>query len=75
MLAEKLGMDPLDLAVRSFGHEWGTIPDKSLVAVLREGAERIGWREKRHAPGAGPLDEGERVRGVVFSFHPGWHAE
>lgn len=75
VLAEKLGLDPLDLAVRSFGHEWGTIPDKSLVAVLREGAERIGWREKRYAPGAGPLYEGERVRGVGFSFHPGWHAE
>ncbi|MBI2518866.1 MAG: molybdopterin-dependent oxidoreductase [Bdellovibrio sp.] len=72
MLAEKLGMDPIDLAVKNFGHEWGSMPDKSLVAVLNEGAERIGWREKRHKPGADP---GTKKRGVGFSFHPAWHAE
>lgn len=72
MLAEKLGMDPIDLAIKNFGHEWGTRPDKSLVAVLKAGAEGIGWREKRHKPGA---DLGIKKRGVGFSFHPAWHAE
>ena len=71
VLAEKLGMDPLDLAVKNFGHAWESLPDKSLSAVLREGARRIGW-DKRRAPGAG---KGERRRGKGFSFHPGWHAE
>jgi xanthine dehydrogenase molybdenum-binding subunit len=42
------------------------------VAVLSAGAERIGWREKRHKPGDYP---GARKRGVGFSLHPAWHAE
>jgi xanthine dehydrogenase molybdenum-binding subunit len=72
MLAEKLDMDPIDLAFKNFGHEWGSRPDKSLVAVLNIGAEKIGWKEKRHKPGA---DKGVKKRGVGFSFHPAWHAE
>jgi len=75
MLAEKVGMDPMDLALKNFGHEWGSIPDKSLAEVLRHGAERIGWTEKRHLPGKGPTYQGTRKRGVGFSFHPAWHAE
>jgi xanthine dehydrogenase molybdenum-binding subunit len=75
LLAEKLGVDPLDLAIKNFGHEWEQLPDKSLTAVLREGAERIGWKEKRHSPGQGPIYDGVKKRGVGFSFHPGWHAE
>jgi xanthine dehydrogenase molybdenum-binding subunit len=74
-LAERLGMDPLALAIKNFGHEWGSRPDQSMVAVLEAGADRIGWGEKRHAPGAGPLLDGVKRRGVGFSFHPGWHAE
>jgi xanthine dehydrogenase molybdenum-binding subunit len=74
-LAERLDMDPVALAIKNFGHAWGACPDKSLTAVLETGAERIGWREKRHKPGAGPLYEGVKRRGVGFSCHPGWHAE
>ena len=74
VLAEKLGIDPLELVTSNFGFEGETLPDKSLVAVLREGAERIGW-EKRHKPGEGPTFDGVRKRGIGFSFHPGWHAE
>ena len=72
MLAEKLVMDPIDLAIKNFGHEWGSRPDKSLLAVLKEGAERIGWKSKRHKPGKYP---GVKKKGVGFSFHPAWHAE
>jgi len=46
-LAEKLGMDPIDLAIKNFGHAWGACPDPSLQAVLGAGAQRIGWAEKR----------------------------
>jgi CO/xanthine dehydrogenase Mo-binding subunit len=74
LLAERLGMDPLDLVVRNFGHRWEALPDRSLQAVLTEGARRIGWARKRHAPGSGRARDGKR-RGVGFSFHPGWHAE
>jgi xanthine dehydrogenase molybdenum-binding subunit len=75
LLAEKLQMDPIELAIKNFGHEWAPLPDKSLSAVLREGAARIGWQEKRHAPGRGPSYDETKKRGVGFSFHPGWHAE
>ena len=75
VLAEKLGMDPIELVIKNFGHLWETLPDKSLSAVLAEGASRIGWAEKRHVPGQGPIFEGVKRRGVGFSCHPGWHAE
>lgn len=75
VLAEKLRMDPMALALKNFGHEWGSLPDHSLTAVLGEGAAHIGWQEKRHAPGAGPIFDGTKKRGVGFSFHPAWHAE
>ena len=75
VLAEKLGMDPIDLVVKNFGHQWAAPPDKSLAAVLRAGAERIGWVDKRRAAGRGTAKPGELARGVGFSFHPGWHAE
>jgi xanthine dehydrogenase molybdenum-binding subunit len=75
LLAEKLGLDPIELCLKNFGHEWSTLPDKSLTAVLKAGSERIGWKEKRHAPGQGPAYEGVKKRGVGFSFHSAWHAE
>ena len=74
-LAERLDMDPVELAIKNFGHEWGACPDQSLTAVLETGAARIGWAGKRHKPGQGPLYEGVKRRGVGFSVHPGWHAE
>jgi len=74
-LAEQLGMDPIELSIKNFGHEWGITPDPSLKAVLEIGAERIGWKAKRHAPGGGELYEGTKRRGVGFSLHPAWHAE
>jgi len=74
-VAEKLGMDPVDFCVKNFAHEWEKLPSASLVAVLREGAARLGWKEKRHAPGKGPLIEGVKKRGVGFSFHAAWHSE
>ncbi|HUX41503.1 MAG TPA: xanthine dehydrogenase family protein molybdopterin-binding subunit [Rectinemataceae bacterium] len=74
-LAEKLGMDPVELAIRNFGHEWESLPDASLSSVLGSGASRIGWKEKRHAPGKGPVFGDRKRRGVGFSFHPAWHAE
>ena len=52
-VAERLDLDPIDVALANLGHEWETLPSASLEAVLREGAAAIGW-EHRHAPGAGP---------------------
>jgi len=47
-------MDPIDLCLKNFTHEWGSLPDKSLTEVLSAGASRIGWREKRPRPRQGP---------------------
>ncbi len=73
LMAEKLGMDPVDLAIRNFGHEWEGLPNRSVAAVLNEGARRIGW-EKRPATGRGELIDGCRKQGLGFSLHDGWHA-
>lgn len=74
-IGEALQIDPLEIACKNFGHEHEPLPDKSLSEVLRVGAERISWKQKRHAPGEGPIIDGVKKRGVGFSFHPGWHAE
>ncbi len=73
VLAEKLGKDAVELSIQNFGHEWGEVPDKSLEAVLQEGARRIGWKD-RTQPGAGPVYDGAKKRGIGFSLHNGWHA-
>ena len=76
VLAEKLGMDPLELTLRNFGHPWAPPPDRSLAAVLEEGARRVRWQEVRARPRVGTsMSDDRRRRGVGFSFHPGWHAE
>ena len=72
-LAENLGIDPIELAIENFGHEWGRVPDNSLEGVLREGALKIGW-EKRHKPGEGPTYDVVKKRGIGFSLHNSWHA-
>ena len=43
VLAERLDLDPIEVASGNFGHEWETLPSASLEAVLREGAAAIGW--------------------------------
>jgi xanthine dehydrogenase molybdenum-binding subunit len=72
-LAEKLGMDPIEVVLKNFGCDAEPLPNKSLEAVLRECSARIGWK-KRHKSGRGPIVGGKK-RGIGFSFHPGWHTE
>ncbi len=72
-LAERLGLDPIDVAVSNFSHEWEAPPNKSLQAVLAAGAERIGW-ERRGEPGAAQPGPDGKCRGIGFSFHHAWHA-
>ena len=73
ILAEKLGMDPIELTIKNFGHEWEKLPNRSVSAVLREGAERIGW-DRRLPTGRGDLIDGYKKSGLGFSLHDGWHA-
>jgi CO/xanthine dehydrogenase Mo-binding subunit len=73
MLGEKLGMDPVEIARKNCGHEWGPAPDASVTAVLREGAAKIGW-ERRTPPPADPIAGPAKKRGIGFSIHNTWHA-
>lgn len=76
LLAEELDIDPIDLCIKNFGHEWETLPDKSLTEVLKQGSKKLGWDEKRNkVPGQGPVFDKTKKRGVGFSIHPAWHAE
>ena len=72
-LAERLGLDPIEVALLNFSHEWEAPPNESLQAVLAAGAERIGW-DRRGAPGAGEVGPDGKRRGIGFSFHHAWHA-
>lgn len=55
-LAEKLGMDPIELRIRN---EPKTVPgeagkrfsDRNLVRCLKEGADRFGWSRRNPRPG------------------------
>ncbi len=78
-VAERLGLDPVDVALKNMGSEWSSMPDRSLAAVLREGAGRIGWERRLPAPAdvtapadpsAGPV----KRRGLGMSVHNTWHA-
>ena len=72
-LGERLGIDPLEIAVRNFSHEWEETPNASLHAVLSAGARRIGWK-RRAAPSTAAPDYDGKLRGLGFSFHHAWHA-
>ncbi|SED10469.1 aldehyde oxidoreductase molybdenum-binding subunit PaoC [Bradyrhizobium erythrophlei] len=56
-LAEKLGLDPVELRVRNDTQVDPEKPDRpysqrNLVRCLREGAERFGWTRRSATPGA-----------------------
>jgi CO/xanthine dehydrogenase Mo-binding subunit len=73
LLAERLGRDPLDLAVQNFGHRWEACltaasavlaPGRGASAGRRSAMRRGGEARCRRTPPR-----------CGFSFHPGWHAE
>jgi len=73
-LAAELGMDPVELRIRN---EPGVEPEtglpyssRSLVACLREGAQRFGWHERDPRPGV--RREGRTVvgTGVACATYP-----
>ncbi len=73
-LAEKLDMDPIELAIKNLGHHVVPIPNPCVEEVVRAGARQIGW-ERRHAPGKGEWFEGTKKRGIGFSVNNTWHTE
>jgi len=73
-MAEKLGMDTIDVIKKSFGDSWHELPHLSMEAVLNEGAKRIGW-ENRHRADQGPVYEGCKKRGLGVAVWNQWHTE
>jgi xanthine dehydrogenase YagR molybdenum-binding subunit len=67
-LAEKLGLDPIELRIRN--EPQGQVPgapnkrfsDRHLVRCLREGAERFGWSKRQAKPGQ--VREGQWLIGI-----------
>ncbi len=65
MLAEKLGMDPLEIRLKNHIRV-GDLDPRTRFAIescglpecIQEGARRIGWSEKRRAPREGTLKRG-----------------
>lgn len=57
-LAEKLGMDPVELRIRNEPDEMvpgkpeKRFSDRNLVRCLREGSQRFGWERRNAKPGA-----------------------
>ena len=73
MLVEKLGMDPVEIAIKNYGHEWEPAPNKSVEAVLRTGCRAHRLEATPSAP-AGPVFDGAKKRGMGFSANCTWHA-
>lgn len=73
MLAEKLGKDPVELAIQNVTCHNIPTPNPCVEEVLRAAAEEIGW-ERRHAAGQGEVANGKR-RGMGFSINNTWHTE
>ncbi len=67
-LAEKLGMDPIELRVRNEpkqqvpGKPEKRFSDRNLVRCLREGSERFGWDKRQAKPGQ--LRDGQWLTGL-----------
>ena len=74
MLAEKLGIDEIDILKKNVSGVGCTAPDPSVVGILDEGAKLIGW-DNRHAPGEGEWIDGCKKRGIGFSLNNTWHTE
>jgi xanthine dehydrogenase molybdenum-binding subunit len=73
-VAEKTGIDILEILKKNCGNIWNENPNKSLAAVLDTGAEKIGW-DKRQASAAGSVFENGKRRGIGVSAWNQWHAE
>ena len=73
-LGEKLGMDPLEIARKNCGHEWGSGAGRERRGrAAGRAPKQIGW-ERRTPPPADPLSGPPKKRGIGFSIHNTWHA-
>lgn len=73
-LAEQLGIDPIELAIKNVSCHNVPTPNSCVEDVIRAAADEIGW-ERRHAPGKDEWFEGTKKRGMGFSVNNNWHTE
>jgi len=73
-LAERLGIDPIELAIKNISCHNVPTPNPCVEEVIRAAAREIGW-EMRHAPGKGEWFAETKKRGMGFSVNNTWHTE
>lgn len=73
-LAERTGIDVIDIIKMNCGNIWNGLPNESLCKVLDEGAEKIGWK-LRNPAAEGPVYDGHKKRGMGVSVWNQWHTE
>jgi len=73
-LAEQLGIDPVELAIKNVSCHNVPTPNPCVEDVIRAASSEIGW-ERRHAAGKGEWFEGTKKRGIGFSVNNTWHTE
>lgn len=77
MLAEKLGMDPVEFLMKNVpvkgdpvSTDQGPLTTGGVRECVEAAAKAIGWREKRHAPRAKRLHDG-RMHGIAVAHAMG----
>jgi xanthine dehydrogenase YagR molybdenum-binding subunit len=76
-LAEKLGIDPIELRLRNIAEvlqagEGIPITSNHLAECIREGAEAFGWKQARAAaPGNGPIRRGAGMAACFWGYSGG----
>jgi len=74
MMAEKLNIDPIELAIQNLTCHNVPAPNPCVEGVIRAGAKEIGW-ENRHPAGKGEWIAGSKKRGMGFAVNNVWHTE
>jgi len=74
MMAEKLNIDPIELAIQNLTCHNVPAPNPCVEGVIRAGAKEIGW-ENRHPAGKGEWFAGSKKRGMGFAVNNTWHTE
>ena len=73
-VAEKTGIDIIEILLKNCGNKWNGYPNLSLQTVLNEGAKKINWNDRI------PSSENRKIkamkkRGKGVSIWNQWHAE
>ena len=74
MLGEKLGIDPVEIAIKNYGHEWEAGAQQERGGRVPQPGPSASAGSDRHPAGQGPVFEGAKKRGLGFSGNCTWHA-